>query len=347
MIQVEGLRKRFEDFDAVRGVSFEVPEGEIFGFIGPNGAGKTTTIRILATLLQPSAGRARILGLDVTEEPERVREVMGYMPDLWGVYPDLTVREYLSFFAASYGMPRRERARAVGDVMDLTDLGGLSARLVDQLSKGMKQRLCLAKTLIHDPRLLILDEPADGLDPRARIELRELLRELSSMGKTILISSHILTELSDLVTSVGIVERGRLLMSGPVDEIVARLAGVTSEERTRLPQRPPGGVAESAAPGGAEPLAEAPPPAGPLQRFRLRTPSEHVGPACEILLSLPAIDATIVDAQELILSYRGDERGVADLVRALAGAGIDVIGLTPLRADLETVFMAVTRGQVQ
>ena len=225
MIEVRGLTKIYDGLRAVQNLNFNVSAGDIFGFIGPNGAGKTTTIRILATLILPSAGEAWICGQDVVKRPEAVREVMGYMPDHWGVYPDLRVREYLEFFAASYGIPRRERARAVDGVMELTDLGGLSDRLAGALSKGMRQRLCLAKTLIHDPQLLILDEPADGLDPRARIELRELLRELARMGKTVLISSHILTELSDLVTSVGIVERGELLMSGPVDEIVARLAG--------------------------------------------------------------------------------------------------------------------------
>ncbi|MGE0709722.1 MAG: ABC transporter ATP-binding protein [Planctomycetota bacterium] len=334
MIEVSGLRRRFEDFEAVRGISFTVPQGDIFGFIGPNGAGKTTTIRILATLLLPTAGTARIQGFDVTEDPERVREVMGYMPDLWGVYPDLTVREYLSFFAASYGLARKDRARAVGDVMDLTDLAGLADRLVEQLSKGMKQRLCLAKTLVHDPQLLILDEPADGLDPRARIELRELLRELSSMGKTILISSHILTELSDLVTSVGIVERGRLLMAGPVDEIVARLAGVATDDER-----------DSPAPEGD---GDAPPaPRAPVQRYRLRVAPEHVAQALELLLSQPGVDASVAGEQELVFSYRGVEREVSRLVRTLGHTEIDVLGLTPLRADLETVFMAVTRGQVQ
>lgn len=347
MIEVRGLRKRYDEFDALRGVSFSVPEGEIFGFIGPNGAGKTTTIRVLATLLLPTSGTAKILGHDVTREPELVREVMGYMPDLWGVYPDLTVEEYLTFFAASYGLPRRERARAVGDVMELTDLGGLKTRLVEQLSKGMKQRLCLAKTLVHDPRLLILDEPADGLDPRARIELRELLRELASMGKTILISSHILTELSDLVTSVGILERGRLLMSGPVDEIVARMAGVPEQQVRLADERPPAAVERGGPGDGGGPARPAAAPPRPAHRYRLRTAPEHVARAYELLLAEPHVEATLVGEQELILSYRGAERDVADMVRTLVRGEIDLLGLTPLRADLETVFMAVTRGQVQ
>ncbi|MBL4848722.1 MAG: ABC transporter ATP-binding protein [Planctomycetes bacterium] len=308
MIEVRGLSKTYDEIEAVRNIEFNVEAGEIFGFIGPNGAGKTTTIRILATLLLPSAGSARICGHDVVKSPEEVRKVMGYMPDHWGVYPDLRVREYLDFFAASYGIPRRERARAVGDVMELTDLGELSNRLAGALSKGMRQRLCLAKTLIHDPQLLILDEPADGLDPRARIELRELLRELARMGKTVLISSHILTELSDLVTSVGIVEQGELLMSGPVEEIVARLSG---------------------------------------PRFHLRTTAATLGRALEILLAQPGVEAHLLESEELEFSFHGQEEAVASYVRALAVGGVEVLGLERLRADLETVFMAVTRGRVQ
>ena len=327
MIEVRGLSKIYDEVQAVRRVEFDVAAGEIFGFIGPNGAGKTTTIRILATLLLPSAGHARICGHDVVKSPEAVREVMGYMPDHWGVYPDLRVREYLEFFAASYGIPRRQRARAVGDVMELTDLGALSDRLAGALSKGMRQRLCLAKTLIHDPRLLILDEPADGLDPRARIELRELLRELARMGKTVLISSHILTELTDLVTSVGIVEQGELLMSGPIEEIMARLAGE------------PGSLAGSELPAGTS--------QAPLQRFRLRTTAATLGRGLEVLLASPGVEAQLLETEELAFSFRGAEDEVGGLVRALATGGVEVLGLERVRADLETVFMAVTRGRVQ
>ena len=332
MIEVRGLTKIYEGLRAVQNLNFQVAAGEIFGFIGPNGAGKTTTIRILSTLILPSAGEAWICGHDVVKQPEAVREVMGYMPDHWGVYPDLRVREYLEFFAASYGIPRRERASAVAGVMELTDLGGLADRLAGALSKGMRQRLCLAKTLIHDPQLLILDEPADGLDPRARIELRELLRELARMGKTVLISSHILTELSDLVTSVGIVERGELLMSGPVDEIVARLAGAP---------------AAAPLPSDSDDDALALHSAGPAQRFRLRTSTGTLELAHELLLSRPDVEARLLSEEELLLSFPGQEEDIAPLVKYLAVGGVAVLGLERLRADLETVFMAVTKGRLQ
>jgi len=330
VIEVRGLTKIYGGLRAVQDLNFNVQAGDIFGFIGPNGAGKTTTIRILATLILPSAGEAWIGGQDVVKRPEAVREVMGYMPDHWGVYPDLRVREYLEFFAASYGIPRRERARAVEGVMELTDLGGLADRLAGALSKGMRQRLCLAKTLIHDPQLLILDEPADGLDPRARIELRELLRELARMGKTVLISSHILTELSDLVTSVGIVERGELLMSGPVDEIVARLAGAPA---AGLPSDSADGIALHSS--------------APAQRFRLRVSAETLELAHELLLARPDVEARVLGEEELLLSFPGQEEDVAPLVKDLAVGGVALLGLERLRADLETVFMAVTKGRVQ
>jgi len=349
VIAVRDLTVRFGDFQAVSRISFDVEEGEIFGFIGPNGAGKTTTIRILATLLLPTSGTASILGHDVTEEPEAVRQVTGYMPDVWGVYPGLTVAEYLDFFAAAYGIPRRERARAVGDVMALTDLTPLARKLVETLSKGMKQRLCLAKTLIHDPRLLILDEPANGLDPRARIELRALLRELASMGKTVLISSHILTELSDLVSSVGIVERGRMLMSGEVGGIIERLRA-RAEGDGDGPAAADALIGAAGGPGdgpaGAEGEAAAPPRA--LRRFTLRTTAERVDAARDLLLARPDVKtARVVDEREVAFAYPGAEEAVADIVRALVGGDVPVLGLHGEKADLESLFMAVTRGDVQ
>ena len=320
MIEARGLVRRFGELEAVAGLSFQVAAGEIFGFIGPNGAGKTTTIRILATLDLPSAGVARIAGHDVAAEPDRVREALGYMPDAWGVYPGQTVRECLDFFAAAHRIPRRERGRAVGEVMELTDLTGLAARRVEALSKGMQQRLCLATTLVHDPRLLILDEPANGLDPGARIEFREILRELRALGKTILISSHILTELSDLVTAVGIVERGRMVMSGPVGEIQARLAGAGSD-----------------APAGVE-----------LRRVLLRTRADRRDAARDLLLARPEVrEASPVGERELRLLVAGPEEVAAELVRALVAGEVPVLGLAEEALDLERVFLAVTRGQVQ
>ena len=321
MIEVEGLGKVYDDgFRAIEGVSFQVDKGEIYGFIGPNGAGKSTTIRILATLLDPTEGRASILGHDVPEDFEAVRQLMGYMPDMWGVYPGISVREYLEFFAAAYHIPRSERAGAVGGALELTDLSGLSDKRVESLSKGVKQRLCLAKTLIHDPQLLILDEPANGLDPRARIELRALLRELAAMGKTILISSHILTELSDLVSSVGILEKGRMVMTGEVGAILERL-----EAR------------------GSTGLAEA-----GLRRFSLRVIAGHAERARDLLLALPGVERVeVADAQALVMAFRGDDEALAGLVRSVVGDELPLIGLAEARTDLESLFMAVTAGDLQ
>ena len=208
MIRVEHVNHWFGSLQVLRDLSMNVPAGEIFGFIGPNGAGKTTTIRMMATLLEPDDGRVLVDGIDVIESPADVRRILGFMPDAFGVYDRITVHEYLEFFAAAHGIALEARARTVGAVMELTELGPLRDRLVQTMSKGMRQRLGIARMLLHDPKVLILDEPANGLDPRARIEMRELIEELRRLGKTILLSSHILTELSDMCTSVAILERG-------------------------------------------------------------------------------------------------------------------------------------------
>jgi ABC-2 type transport system ATP-binding protein len=222
VISVEGLGKLYEGRVALRDLEFTVPEGEIFGFIGPNGAGKTTTIRILATLVMPDAGRATIAGVPVAERPSAVRELIGYMPDFFGVYDRLTAEEYLDFYAACHGVPRRRRRTVAHELLELVDLRGVAREQVDTLSRGMQQRLGLARALVHDPRVLLLDEPASGLDPRARIELRELVRELRRMGKTILISSHILPELEELCTWAGFIDQGRMVAAGPISELSAR-----------------------------------------------------------------------------------------------------------------------------
>src|SRR6187431_312095 len=223
IVRTESLVKRYDGTLAVAGVDLEVESGEIFGLVGPNGAGKTTTLRILATLLLPSAGTAEIAGLSVTRNPDQVRRVLGFMPDSFGVYDDMKVWEYLDFFARCYGMGAADRRRMIGDLLELVDLGSKRHQYVQTLSRGMQQRLCLAHALVHDPQVLLLDEPASGLDPRARVELRELLRELRSMGKTIVISSHILPELEELCTSVAIVDRGQVLAQGRVTDIERRL----------------------------------------------------------------------------------------------------------------------------
>jgi ABC-2 type transport system ATP-binding protein len=219
MIEVEALHKRFGRQVALEEVDFSVPKGEIFGFVGPNGAGKTTTIRILATLAVPDAGTATIGGIPVADDPHGVRELIGYMPDFFGVYDQLTAEEYLEFYAACHGVPHRRRRAVARELLELVDLGGRAGDQVDTLSRGMKQRLCLARALVHDPQVLLLDEPASGLDPRARIEMRELIRELRRMGKTILVSSHILPELEELCTWVGFIDRGRMVAAGPMADV--------------------------------------------------------------------------------------------------------------------------------
>src|SRR3954469_14676364 len=220
-IELRRLNRVFDDTHAVNDVSFEVYAGEVFGYIGPNGAGKTTSMRILATLDEPTSGDAFVDGFSVVEDPDRVRRRLGFMPDYFGTYQNVNVLEYLDFFARAYGLVGRERIRAIGEVMEFTQLGPLAHKSIDGLSKGMKQRLCLGRTIIHSPSVLILDEPAAGLDPRARIELRDMIARLAQAGKAILISSHILTELAEISDRVGILEQGRLLAVGSVAEISA------------------------------------------------------------------------------------------------------------------------------
>lgn len=220
MIRTENLTKTYGSLKALQGINLNVEKGDLFGFIGPNGAGKTTTIRILTTLLEPTSGEAFVGGHSVWKDKRTIRGLVGYMPDSFGVYRDMTVTEYLHFFAAAYGIPSRERKGLVGSLLDLTDLTYKKDALIDSLSRGMQQRLGLARTLVHDPEVLILDEPASGLDPRARIEIREILRELQRMGKTIMLSSHILSELAEVCNRVAIMERGELVAQGSLEEIM-------------------------------------------------------------------------------------------------------------------------------
>jgi ABC-2 type transport system ATP-binding protein len=339
-IRVRHLWHRFGRFDVLRDVSFDVQHGEIFGFIGPNGAGKTTTIRVMATLLEPLAGRVEIDGLDVTIDPERVRKIIGYMPDHAGVYERVTVREYLEFFADAYCVPTAGTSYAVVDaVMELTDLTKLREKLVATMSKGMKQRLQLARTLLHDPKVLILDEPASDLDPRARIEIRDLLVELRSMGKTIFLSSHILTELADVCTSVAILERGRLIVAGPISEIARRLE---MSGPTAAPQPAP-----AYAPDGSAPHVPAPQPEIPKRHVKLRVlaPGEAVAAA---LIGLPFVYKVAPGpGGTVVVTYAGDDQTVALVVRAIVMAGVPVAGVEPERNELERIFLEVTKGEVQ
>ncbi len=330
-IRVRHLSHRFGSFDVLRDVSFEVKEGEIFGFIGPNGAGKTTTIRIMATLLEPMAGRVEIDGLDVTMAPDEVRRVIGYMPDHAGVYDHVTVREYLEFFADAF---RVGKTKVVDAVLELTDIGSLEERLVATLSKGQKQRLQLARILLHDPKVLILDEPASDLDPRARIEIRNLLSDLRSLGKTVLLSSHILTELADVCTSVGILERGRMVVSGPIAEIGSRLAmqrdaAAVGEVALRTrPSRPPGAPAAAAA----------------RHRVKLRCLGA-VEEAAALLASAPAVRDVQVTSGLCIVTFEGGEATVAQIVAHLVRHDVGVVGVEQERSDLERIFLEATREE--
>jgi ABC-2 type transport system ATP-binding protein len=225
MIKTTNLTKRFGDLTAVDSLSLDIGPGEIFGFIGPNGAGKSTTMKILACLMEPDAGSAHVGGFDVSRDGDQIRRILGYMPDFLGVYDDLTVDEYLQFFAAAFQIPRARRRAIIDGVLELTDLTGKRRALVDSLSRGMQQRLGVARVLVHEPKVLLLDEPASGLDPRARIEMRSLLQELGRMGKCLMVSSHILSELAEMCTSIGIIERGRLLYAGSIEDAYAKVRG--------------------------------------------------------------------------------------------------------------------------
>jgi len=305
-VEIEDLHVKYGSFIAVNGISFTIPPGEIFGFIGPNGAGKSSTIKVLATLVQPSRGRARVCGHDVMRNAAQVRRKIGYVPDVFGVYEDLTVREYLHFFAAAYRIPWGKRDGLLHDVLALVDLNHKEDAPVDGLSRGMKQRLSLARVLLHEPDLLLLDEPASGLDPRARIELRELLKELQRMGKTIIISSHILHELAQLCTRIGIIEQGRMMAEGPLDEIFRRL---------RLMR-----VVHVQAVDESDTL---------LERIR----------------ALPGVELVERQADRIAVSLREDAGAVENLHDALVGLGARLRMFQPEALDMETAFMKLTEGR--
>jgi ABC-2 type transport system ATP-binding protein len=309
VVDIQHLRKEYSNnLVAVKDLSLNLERGDIFGFIGPNGAGKTTTIKMLATLLRPTSGRAFIDGVDVTREPERVRGIIGYMPDNFGVYDDIKVWEYLDFFAAAYKIPREKRPQIIDDVLELTDLTVKKDSYVEELSRGMKQRLCLAKTLVHDPQVLLLDEPASGLDPRARIEIKELLKELKAMGKTIIISSHILPELADFCNKIGIIEQGELIVSGDVSAIMRQITGG--------------------------------------QLLDVRVLPEDQEQAIALLQVMPGIRSVRPTDRELKVEYTGDPDKTFEVLAALVAQGVRVRSFTEEHTDLEDIFMKVTRGVV-
>jgi ABC-2 type transport system ATP-binding protein len=312
----------------VHDVSFSLEAGTILGFIGPNGAGKSTTMRILATLDVPTAGEVLLDGQSAVDRPDAVRPLIGYMPDRYGTYEDMTVYEFLDFFARAYRLRGQARRDRVDSVMDFTGLTALASKLTSELSKGMKQRVALGRTLLHDPALLILDEPADGLDPRARIELRELLRALAAKKKAVLISSHILTELSEICDSCAIIEQGQLLATGPVAEVLARTAGSapSSELELRMWKQ---------APGRADAEAR-------VERLFLEQPLvKSVSVLGEVVRIRIELGAGLTPTAGWV------EEAAARLLKVAIDAQLPVCGFKAREPDLEDAFMTVTKGRVQ
>lgn len=306
MIELNGVSKAFGSTKALDNLNLQLERGDVFGFIGPNGAGKSTTMKILACLLKPDDGVARVAGLPCATHGPMIRRMLGYMPDFLGVYPDLRVHEYLEFFAAAFSLPRRDRSRVVGDVLELTDLTAKRDAMVEGLSRGMQQRLGIARVLIHDPAVLLLDEPASGLDPRARIEIRSLLLELQRMGKTIMVSSHILSELHEMCNSIGIIEKGRLLFSGSVDAAI---------QQSGLHQ-------------GIELIVD------------------HPERAAQLLKQSTLCAGIEVTQNRLLVEMNSQEHGPRQVARLLLDGGIEIDALHRKNVKLEDVFLAITKGEV-
>lgn len=307
MIEIVGLTKKYGSFYALQDLNLTIEDGTVFGFVGANGAGKSTTFSILATLLQPTAGDAFINGVSVTKGAQDVRKQIGYMPDFFGVYDQLKANEYLDFYGASYGLAPKERDALIPNLLELVNLEHKRYEYVDLLSRGMKQRLCLARALIHDPKILILDEPASGLDPRARVEMRDILKELKSMGKTILISSHILPELAEMCDSIGVIDSGKLIAQGSVHEIQAQLQ---SEKVLKVKI------------------------AGPANEAMAFFEND---PLVSKLVEKP-------DKQLIEFLYRGTEEDQIRLLRQAMAKSLPIVSFAEEETDLEDVFMAITKG---
>ena len=313
IIEIQGLTKKYGPLTALDDLNLSIEEGAVFGFIGPNGAGKTTTMRILTTLLKPTSGRAWVAGHDVLTDQRPVRRAIGYMPDFFGVYEDMKVWEYLDFFAACYDVPKSARNSMIDDLLSLVDLGHKREEFVESLSRGMKQRLCLARTLAHDPQILILDEPASGLDPRARIEIRELLKELRNMGKTIFFSSHILSEVADICSSIGIIEAGRLIAYGDMEEMKRKLRA-----HRLMSVKVLGDVTA-------------------VQEFLLHA---------ENIQSITAGVEAGLAANEVRFDFVGDDVALSQLLADMIGRGLAITSFNEEVGDLEDVFLQVTQGIV-
>ncbi len=312
MIETVNLTKKYGDFVALDNLNLTIDEGTCFGFIGPNGAGKTTTIKILATLLKPTWGEARIDGKVVGYQNALIRPLIGYVPDFMGAYQDMTVSEYLEFFAACYAVPSFKREKTISDVLTLTDLTHKTQSEVNGLSRGMQQRLAVARVLIHDPKVLLMDEPSSGLDPRARIEMRELLKELRRIGKTILISSHILSELADLCNAVGVIEQGKLVFAGALSDLMARAK------------------------------------VGKVVQIAVETRAEEAATLLRAVKGVFRVDLVLEEGGKRIDVQLEPNAEVAasELAARLLAQGFRLARLQPEEISLETAFMRLTKGLV-
>jgi ABC-2 type transport system ATP-binding protein len=305
MLEIKNLHKRYGKFYAVNGLDLSIPEGEIFGFVGPNGAGKSTTMKIICGLLTATSGEITVDGVDALRHNNKIKENIGYMPDFFGVYDDLKVDEYLDFYASVYKVKDANKHKMITDLLELVDLGNKRDAYVDNLSRGMKQRLCLARSLIHNPKLLILDEPASGLDPRARVEMKAILRNLKDMGKTILISSHILSELAEMCTSIGIIDNGKIVISGTVSEIMQQIYSKK------------------------------------LIKIKVNDKLEE---AVTILKEFPFIDKITTGENQIQAAFDGGEEDMSRVLYSLVTRSIPVATFAQLDGNLEDVFMKVTKG---
>ena len=306
MLEIKHLFKRYGKFTAVDDLNLTVPDSSIFGFVGPNGAGKTTTIKMMSGLLKATSGSVIIDDIDVTKSPKALRENIGYMPDFFGVYDDLKVSEYMDFYAGTYYIAYEQRPAMIDNLLEIVDLSHKKEAYVDSLSRGMKQRLCLARSLIHDPKLLILDEPASGLDPRARVEMKEILKQLQTMGKTIIISSHILPELAEMCTEVGIIDKGHLVVQGSVQEIMKQMTKV--------------------------------------RRIQIR-PLQEMQKLVRLLQEQPAVEDFIENTFDVEFSFQGTDQDLAMLLRQAVLAEIPIASFKEKEGNLEEIFMQVTGGE--
>ncbi|MBR2583867.1 MAG: ABC transporter ATP-binding protein [Thermoguttaceae bacterium] len=317
MIKTEDLTKQYGKLFALKNLSLDLVEGDLFGFIGPNGSGKTTTMKILATLLQPTWGEAYVCGLSIYTRPKDIRRLIGFMPDFFGVYDDMKVIEYLEFFAAAYRIKGQARKKVCDEVLELVDLGYKREALVTSLSRGMTQRLGLARVLLHDPQVLLLDEPASGLDPRARIEMRELLKRLGGGGKTIMVSSHILPELADICNKVGIIERGELLVNADVSEVMRRVRDQPVVLIELVEKRPEGGSFRT------------------LENVMKLLSDQEV---------VEKVDLRKGDVIEVFIHKGKTVDDYAGLLDTLIREGYRIRSFREEEINLETAFMTLTRG---